>query len=285
MSVVYRPVNADQYVSGNYGFLRIKQALASAGDIFESAQGAHSFCMGPDSDVSLATIAYFDQFSQPTYSAQASPAPTNMNTLTISPQRAWVNPIPAVNKEGQYAPAGTPGRILIWPTELYDSTFRPPSFDPVADGLVFEPPVIDIIQSFGPTPTPIAQRSDKTYYYDQLPVGSSGFSYVMIPFYGRRYASVWFQRTGGLGNQTVTVRGINFRITTAYNGMAAIQSVSGTIISPQTIVVEPNFYDSEQAFVAGTNQAGLWDYLMVEVEASAPGINGALRVVVSDVAA
>lgn len=288
MTIEYKNPSADQYVAANYSFFRLKQSLASAGDIFEVPQGAHGFAIGPDSDISLATVAYFDPLGVPAYNAQATPKQNNMSTLSISPQRPWAGYIPVTNKEAGYAPSAVPGRMLVWPTEIYDATVRPFGFNPVTDGLVYETPVIDIIQYFSPPPAVLPQRTDKTYYYEGLPIGDSGRCFVMIPFYGRRYASIWAVRTAAGVLLTVQARGVNFRIAEGQNTFDALIDNAPDALSlaggPQTIVVRPNFYDAETTYTSGVNQRGLWDYLAILVtgDGSFEPSSVALRVVVSD---
>ncbi len=290
MAFPYKNPNVDLYVNAGFSFARIKQSLASAGDIFEISQGAHGFCIGPDSDVANVTVAYFDPLSTPAYSSQAVPVQTNLSMLTITPERPWSGYIPIVNKEGSYVPSNVPGRMLMWPTALFDATTRPSNFDPVADGLVFEHPVIDIIQYFSPPPATLPGRADKTYYYDNLPFGSSGICYVMVPFYGRRAGYVWAAHDLSIPGCefTIIARGLNYRI--AENTPAQIDAVieQAPVLThtggPQTLVTRPNFYDVETAYVAGSNQYSLWDYLIVQVEKDDPMLtaNCAIRITVSD---
>ena len=301
MAFPYFNPNANAPVTSGYGFFRLKQALSSAGDIFESAQGAHAFALGPDSDVSLATIAYVDTQSRPTFSSQTTPTQTNMNTLTVSPQRAFVSPFPAVNDDTQYAPSSVPGRILIWPTEIYDATFLPPGFDSNNDRLVRENPVIDILQFFSPPTTVIPARADKTYYYDTLPFGSSKICYVLIPYYGRRYASVWIMNNNSGGAAMgLNIQGVNFRQSEtasmfSYLVAATTGSVNGDIPAGTTRslaigtgyneIVQLNRDVTTNAAVLSDAQvynAGLFDYLMLEVDGGGVTPGASLKVVVSD---
>jgi hypothetical protein len=298
--------SADQYVMSGSAFFRIKQTLASAGDIFEVPQSGHCFAIGPDSDISQATIAYFDPQSRPSYSSQASPAQINMSTMSITPQRTFQSLISAVNKDGTYNPSHVPGRILIWPTEVYDASFVPADYEPGNDGFIFEPPVIDIVQFFSPT-NAIPSRADKTYYYDVTPWGTDNDTcYVMIPYYGRRYASIQIVNTSsGPSAISVAVSGVQFRqadINPAdypvyqlfalgapfldQQGSAIATSRAFVLGTGYNNLVYPTFNGTDSAPTAGDMDlynAGLFDYLLIKM------INGfdvtadaSLRVTVSD---
>ena len=283
MTIVYRNPNANAYVASNFSFFRLKQPLASAGDIFESEQGANAFALGPDSDISLATIAYFDPQSTPPYSFFNPPPQTNMSTLTVSPQRTFVASVAAPNKEGQYVPANVPGRILIWPTEIYTPNWRPPGFNVVQDRIVFEPPIIDILQFFGTPQSLVAPRTDKTYYYDRLIFGVDD-CYVAIPFYGRRYASISMENTSGTDNFSVSVGGVNFRISETDASVNALLATFTLGFGESITRVIRCDYDSRigEAPPLTNSNAGLFDYLILQFSpvAGTPNVN--LRVVVSD---
>lgn len=273
--MAYVQPDVDRYVLGGYSFFRMKQELASPGDIFESPQSAHAFALGPDSDISRVNVGYYDeQISQ------------FLNQFTITPQRSFVNEIVAFNKTKSYAPSQVPARTLIWPAEIYDSTFRPNGFVPGDDGLVFEPPVIDILQCFQPTPSISSQRADKTYYYELVPFGTSDICYFLVPFYGRRAAFVWADHIdpGGGGSVVINAAGVNFRITELPYFEALIDQITLSPLDPiRTIVVRPNYYDVEPAAIVGATQSnGMWDYLMLKVERTADA-DSAIRIVVSDV--
>lgn len=283
MTIVYRNPSANSYVVSNFGFFRLKQPLASAGDIFESEQGAGAFALGPDSDISLATIAYFDPQSTPPYSFFNPPAQTNMSTLTVSPQRTFATAVAAPNREGQYVPASVPGRILIWPTELYTPNWRPPGFNVVQDTIVFEPPIIDVIQFFSPQQSLIAPRTDKTYYYDQLVFGIDD-CYVAIPYYGRRFASISMKNTSGTDNFTVSIGAVNFRISQTDAGVASLlPSFTLGFGENRSMIVRAD-YDSRlgETPPLTVQNAGLFDYLIIQFSPVAGTPNVSLRVTVSD---
>jgi hypothetical protein len=307
--MVYRQPNVDKYVTNGYSFLRLKQELASPGDIFESPQGAWAFALGPDSDISQVNIAYLDEQVPETF----------LNMLTITPQRSFVNFITAFNNTKNYSPSKAQAKTLIWPSEIYDSTFRPPGFDEENDGLVLETPIIDIIQCFSPTPSIQSQRADKTYYYDTLPFKSSNICYLLIPYYGRRYASIAIQNTSHdeedptliAGKLNVQISGINFRISeggSALPGFVPLQFLltlnddaghAGAVYNAKSVVLGTG-YQQQLAIVhdsaditppaaPSTSEyaGGLFDYLLIEIdqgEEPAPDVTDAsIKIVVSDI--
>ncbi len=304
MAFPYSNPSADSYVTSNYNFFRLKQSLSSAGDIFEVSQGGTSFVLGPDSDISQATVAYWDPDATPSWSSQASPKATYMSQFTITPQRPWLNTIPAVNNDAQYSPSKVPGRVLIWPTEIYDGEYLPPGFNASTDGLIREVPVIDIIQSFNGGVPQVPQRSDKTYQYETLPFKSANLCYLLIPFYGRRYASLAIQDlgSGGASKLNVQISGVNFRMDDGAPPLYFLATFNdnagagGSVVNARSLIVGSGY---NQTLLPSTDtppnltitnanfNGGLFDYLLIEIaqgEVVAPPITqAAVRITVSDV--
>lgn len=305
----YIQPNVDKYALNGYSFLRLRQKLASPGDIFESPQGGHAFALGPNSDISRVNVAYFDEQVPTTF----------LNQVTVSPQRSFVELITAFNKTKNYAPSDVPARILIWPAEIFDQTFRPPGFDAVNNGLVYEQPEIDIIQAFAPAPGISGIRVDKDYYYDTLPFPGTGtLCYLLIPYYGRRYASIQIQNrshanatpTVIAGKLNVSISGINFRIvdpTTAPIGLTPLNTLltlndnagnAGAIINSKSFMLGSGYnsqllynYDVVNAgpavITTDTYEGGLFDYLLMEISqgsvAPVDVTDASVRIVVSDI--
>ena len=305
----YLQPNVDQYALGGYRFFRMCQKLASPGDIFESTQGAQAFALGPDSDISEVNVAYLD-----------TQVPNYLSKITVTPSRSFQGEITAFNETKLYAPSKNPGRILIWPTEIYDSTFLPPGFNEETDGLVREEPVIDILQYFTPQPGVTSVRADKRYKYESMPFKAGGIlCYVLIPYYGRRYCSIAIQNLSRdndsepdavLGKINVQVSGINFRImdpataTPNYVPLNFLQTLNdnagegGAVGNARSMMIGTG-YNQQLARVydvANTDppdqttiqyQGGLFDYLLIELgqgAVSPPDITDcALTIVTSDV--
>jgi hypothetical protein len=168
----YPPPNPDQYAINGYKFFRLNTPLISDGDMYESAQGAQGFAIGPDSDISKVNIGYFDD-----------QVPRLLNQIAITPERAFPGLILARN-ESSYQPSGRPGRILIWSDELYNPTWSP-SFIDIAGRIDFEVPVMDIVQYFAPAASSMnSGRNDKEYWYEFInapftdPVAGTGDSFA-----------------------------------------------------------------------------------------------------------
>ncbi len=211
----YPQPNADLYAINGSKFFRLNTPLVSDGDIYESAQSTAGLAIGPDSDISKVNIAYFDDQVQ-----------GFQNQLAISPQRPFPGLIAARNEVG-YEPSNVPGRILMWPDDLYNPDWRPSDFDPGQWRLDFVQPVLDVVEYFSPVGQ-VVGRNDKTYRYHQIPINNSngGFWGLVIPFYGRRYASIFF------GNLRVT----NDPITLAVYGLTYSQGSFGDQDSELTII-------------------------------------------------
>lgn len=271
---LYSQPSADDYVTGSFEFFRLKQELSSAGDIFEIPQSGRAFCLGPDSDISRVNIGYVNAIEQ-TIFGLANATPTNLETFTLTPERALAGFIPARNAERGFSPqsnatVAVPGRILLWPAELWDSLYLPVGFSAGNDILVREDPIIDVFQYFGNPFALQSARSDKTYYYDQLPFGADD-CFVMIPYFGRRSAIVTIQNTGA-DAMTCTLKGLNFRIKDEAVSPFTEFQIDNDVVAAAAI--------AQQFVIAATN--GMFDYLILQFSPGVGGANVVLRVTVSD---
>jgi hypothetical protein len=158
-------------------FYRLNTPLVSDGDIYEAAVGASAFALGPDSDVANVNIGYFTGQGTPTF----------MQTISVGPGVTVAAEIFATNQ--QYMPSKRPGRILLWPEERYNPDTSALFSDPSRVDTI--PPVLDVIQFFGPPPASLdGRRKDKRYYFQQLPSNGVDDYYLIVPYYGRRYANI-----------------------------------------------------------------------------------------------
>ncbi len=189
--------NADKYCLNGYQYFRLFTPLASPGDIYESAQSCHACCVGPESDIANVVVQYFDD--QVTNFVQQT---------TISPRRAFLGRIDARN-EATYAPSGTPGRIMFWAADLYDPNFKPTGFTVGVDHMQFIVPQMDIIQYFKPTDA-APQRIDKQYLFQNYSVG---ITYIVVPFYGRKYCYAEITNRTPVTPATIKIIGVNYAIT------------------------------------------------------------------------
>ncbi len=177
---------------------RVNTLISTAGDIYESNQSAHAFTLGPDSDISKVEVTYYDD-----------QAPDHINQFTLSPGRAWHGRINA-RLDATYDPAGRPGRILIRPAEIFNADYRPAGFNPAADTIEFFTPRLDVIQFLRPQGDLLFRRSDREFLFERMPIPLGSLN-IVLPFYGRRYASFLFT------NHTVallsgSILGVNFGI-------------------------------------------------------------------------
>lgn len=256
--MTYPQPNSNAPSTGGQGFFRLNTLLVSDGDIYESEQGAHGFAIGPNSDISRVTIGYFDL-----------EAVNFLNKISLSPGRPFPGFVQAANDSGLYVPSNRPGRILIWPEEIFNAQFQP-EFGGIGDGRVdIEVPRLDVIEYFAQGPaTP--GRVDKSYYMEDIPWTATDAWYWVLPFYGRRYASISFYYQDVLSAQTVSLKlvGVNYMLTDD-NAAAATE----TILQDTVVVTEGYGTAAAQGFrreiLASTD--GMFDAIYVKLTHSTPG--------------
>lgn len=201
----YPQPSSDDYAIKGVQFFRLLTPLTSPGDIYESAQSGHAMALGPQSDVANAVVAYFDAQVQ-----------TFVNVTAIGPRRTFVGRIDARN-DAKYAPSGRPGRILIFPADLFDPSFQPSGFVADSQTLTFVTPILDVIEYFSPQQSLGAYRDDKTYRFEGIPNnGASGW--IIIPYWGRKSATIRFTNFTSDNLQT-EIRGVNYFIQDGTNAV------------------------------------------------------------------
>jgi hypothetical protein len=263
----YPPPDPDSYAVNGYKFFRLNTTLISDGDIYESAQGAQGFAIGPDSDISKVNVGYFDD-----------QVARFMNQVAISPGRPFPGIVLARN-ESVYVPSNRPGRTLIWPDEIYNPTWDPDFID-VAGRLDFEVPVLDVVQYFAPGGLSMTGgRNDKEYWYDFIAapaaVGTPNAWTIVIPFYGRRFASLTWQNGQAIAVRMI-ILGLHYKPGTA--NTAAIQT---PLRSTAVAAGAPN------TEIILSSQDGTFDALAIEFFPDAAGqidrtIQSTLRIRTSD---
>lgn len=265
--MTYPPPNADLYAINGYKFFRLNTKLISDGDIYESAQGAQGFAIGPDSDISKVNIAYFDDQLEGNF----------MNQVAISPERPFPGLIAARN-DAKYMPAGRPGKTLIWPDELYNPTWDPDFID-IAGRVDFEVPVLDVVQYFSPSGLAMTGgRNDKEYWYDFINAPAAGVGVtnawvVVIPFYGRRFASIMINN-GQAQDVTLTYLGLNYKPGSNNTAAANKTLYTGNVNTGVTDVR-----------VLKASTLGMWDALALEFSGNTQidrTIQSTIRIRVSD---
>lgn len=195
----YPQPSSAQYVIGGSQFFRLMTPLTSPGDIYESESSAHAFALGPDSDVANVTIAYFDNQANASFQSLTS----------VGPRRSFTGRIVADNV-AKYAPASRPGRIFMFPADLFDPSFVPSGFVPDSQTLTFITPMLDVIQYFSPQQSLVPKRNNKEYRFEGIPNnGASGW--IIIPYWGRRSATIRITNLTS-GEIQTALRGVNYFI-------------------------------------------------------------------------
>lgn len=250
--------DADKYALGGTGFFRLNTLLSSPGDIYESPQSAHGLAIGPQSDIANVNVAYFDD-----------QVPSFMNFTAIAPRRAFVGQIYARN-EVNYAPAQRPGRLLFWSDDIFDPNFRPRSFVANTDSIEFVAPRLDVVEYFAPAASLGPCRTDRSFVFQDY--AASGTFFLVLPYYGRKYAYIDFtNRSGALAN-TFGIIGVNYTITqndtpNPYHQETVIRAPAA--VAPAASVTK--------IITAGT--LGMFDALVFSFTDDGPA---PLRVIVSD---
>lgn len=265
--MTYPQPDPNQYAIGGQKFWRLNTPLISDGDIYESEQGASGFAIGPDSDISKVNIAYFDD--------QVSGL---MNQFAISPQRPFPGTLYARN-DAVYVPSNRPGRFLLWPDELYNVNWRPTDFDESTMRIDFESVVLDVVQYFNPVGALGQSRNNKQYHYPQVPwpIAAGGTWMLVVPFYGRRYASVLF---ASVSSQAVTM---------SVSGLTYVQSVQSSFDDRMVTPILSGFVvagNTNKRQIVTATQHGMFDALFIKFSANfAPAVDPAffqMRIITSD---
>ncbi len=259
----YPQPSADKYATNGYQYFRLNTLLTSPGDIYESTQSGHGVAIGPESDLANINVAYFDD--------QVS---TFMQRTTVSPLRAFVGRIDARN-DCVYVPANRVAKILFWAADIYDPNYRPiakpAAFNAATDAINFVAPRLDVIEYFKPLGSLTPGRDDREFVFQNYPVVLGKF-FLVLPYYGRKYAYIELTNRETIGATTFGIVGLNYAIT---------QDDSATPYHQETTLLSP-------AAVAGGAQAtriikagsdGMFDALVISLTSAGPA---PLRVVMSD---
>lgn len=274
----YPQPNADAYALNGSRFFRLNTLLASPGDIYESAQGGLGFALGPESDISKVNIGYYDD-----------QVPTFLNTTAIGPSRSFVGRLDARN-DASFVPINRPGRVLMWPADLYNPAWRPPAFNVLTDIISYFTPRLDVIQYFSDQPSLVPARNDRSYLIQDIfsGVATTADTYLMIPFWGRRFAQIQATNKnlagGTSGAWNFSVSGVSFGI----SGNATLTANSTDYTQLTTLVADAPIAAQATVLKRITSFAdGVFDMLMLRVHRTAPDLDppkGPIRITVSDVA-
>lgn len=259
----YPQPSADQYSIKGYQYFRLNTLLTSPGDIYESAQSGHALAIGPESDLANINVAYFDDQVE-----------TFMQRTAISPLRAFVGRVDARNDQ-TYQPAERVARILFWSADIYDPNYRPISkpaaFNATNDQIQFVAPRMDVIEYFKPISSLTPGRTDKEFTFQNYPVVLGRF-YLVLPYYGRKYAYCEFTNRDQVLANTWGIVGVNYAITqddstTPYHQETTIQS---------PVAINAN---NQATRIIKASSDGMFDALVFSITGAGPA---PLRVVMSD---
>ena len=257
-----QPKSAD-YVSNAFEFFRLNTLLSSPGDIYESESSGLALAVGPNSDIADVMVAYFDPEFGPTF----------LNTVMLGPQRSFVGRVDA-NLNSTYSPSQRLARILIWSGNLYDPNFRPRAFSTDNhDVIQFIDPVLDVVEYLQTVPSLVPQRADKEFQFQNYPFNGGGATfYLVVPYYGRKLASIVFTNRNATTPNTFGISGVNYAITddsspNPYHQETVIHTPAAVAVNGQVVV---------NVTATGT---GMFDALVFSFNNPGPA---PLRIVVSD---
>lgn len=247
-----------KYTIGSSEFFPLNTPLACPGDMYESLVSGLGLALGPNSDIANVNVAYWD-----------GQARNFMQFLQINQNRSFVGRVDA-NSDATFSPSNRPGRVLIWPGDLYDPNYRPRAFAG-GDSIQFATPVLNVVQYFSDPGALVPARVDKTYLFQNYVI--SGTLYIVIPYYGRKYAYINFTNRNAVTPNTFGIMGVNFAITndavpaTAYHQETVIRAAAAVNAGVSVT----------QRITAGST--GMYDVLVFSVTDVGPA---PLKIVVSD---
>jgi hypothetical protein len=242
----YPQPSSNAAVTGGQNIFRLQTSLVSPGDIYQSEQSAFAVAVGPNSDIANVLVNYYDET-----------APGFMNSLLVGSRTPFSGLVLAQNDK-VYKPSGLPGRILF---SVADFIPQIPSAQ--ADQIV--PPVLDLIQYLSPPPVGIPTvRNDRNLYFQDYPTGGASYR-LMIPYYGRVFASLLFGQSAG--GESVKVEGCNF-----------FDAISQT---PTTLVPVTALAAGNVSKIVKSSVDGMFDYLRITISGGT-GINIRTFVKLSD---
>jgi len=250
-----QPPSTEAILNGQ-NFFRLKTQLAGAGDIYESENSGHAIALGPDSDIAIVNVFYYDELTR--FDFPSILDPSKVSSVQISPERPFTGRLNA-RMDTVYPLTGQPARILIAPADLFVPFYLPPGFSVMQDAIAYEPVFLDIIQYFVELPSLYPNRGDKTYRYVYAypTLAAGGSSFILIPSYGRKSGFFTFKNLDPALAVTVRVFGLKFS-TSNPPGPAGTQQ---TQIFTSVIAVS-----GTDVFPFNSSISGIWDMMLIELE-------------------
>ncbi len=243
--MTYPQAQASQEILEGQTFFRLFTQLISSGDAYEMDASALAFCIGPQSDIARARVTYYDPTS-----------PTKSSSFVVSVDSPFIGRIDRLGSQ-VYPVSGNPANILITPEDLVNNEWQPPAYNPANQLISFVKPNIDLQGFFTDPPVLPARRADFTRK-GQLTIiddgGGTGTTYLVLPYYRRKYASIKFL-SSALAASAVDVVGVSFAL-----GAPPFDAMEELIINAG--VIAPT---DTSAFEVRATQDGLFDYLSIQV--------------------
>lgn len=200
--MTYPQPQASEYVLNGQSAFRLTTRVVGPGDVYESDASGLAMALGPLSDIANVGVTYFDERR----------VPSMANQIVVGPERSYVGRLDA-RMDTVYPLSLRPGRVLFTLEDLYDPNFRPTGFTEGDDAISFLDPVLDILLYFESAPSIVPARSDKQLYTRYLDVPAANVGWLMVPYWGRKYAHISFRNDNATDTVTFSVIGVRFSMT------------------------------------------------------------------------
>lgn len=250
----YPQPQASTEILEGQNFFRLFTELVSSGDIYEMNASALAFCIGPQSDVARARVTYYDPSS-----------PTKSSSFVVSVDSPFIGRIDRLGSQ-KYPIANVPANILISPEDLVNNDWEPPGSNPATQPIALVKPYVDLLAYFSDPPVTPARRADfsrrgRAYIPDAG--GGAGVSYLVLPYYRRKYGSIKFNNAGLA--RAVDVVGVSF----TGSGAPETASINTTVVNAGVITG-----GDSSSFEVRASQDGLFDYLSLKLSGQNTGAAG-----------
>lgn len=245
---MFPQTQSEKAVLAGQEYWRLLTDLESSGDIYRMVSSARAFVIGPQSDLAAVRVTYMD------------PVSGLANDLIVSVDDPFVGRVDAANEQ-QFAGLATPGRMLISPYDLFEPTFLPSNYA-VGDLVAFYKPRIDLLGYLGDPAGLPARRADRSILGTLSIIdrgAGTGVTHIMVPFYGRKYASVKAVNYSGAASFDMITSLVTF---TRQGGSRAQVDLLDTTTLGATI----GAFDK---YVSRASVNGLADFLLVQFSGNA----------------
>jgi hypothetical protein len=239
-------------------YARLQTPLQSPGDIYESEVSFKAVALGPQSDLARVRVTYLDPI-----------APSSVASLVVTPQY----PFPAdvfARLDQSYPLSATKARVLISSDDVYDPNFRPSTFV-AGDAIQFVAPVLDMMLYYSPPSGQLPQaRGDKSYFFQYYPVPGGKVFWLVVPFYGRKYANAIYLNREAATPIMYGILGVNFSTTDkspTYHEEKVIRAAAA--VAPNAVVPT----------IVKASVDGMFDALVFSFDGAGPA---PLKIIVSD---